>query len=92
MLVTDQKLKIFDKIKNFIKMYYTRQYAIYLLRWIISAFVMMPFMIVLEMYLPLWGNLLVGQIIGSLIFFGVDKRIFGQHKKDTLENELNKKL
>jgi hypothetical protein len=62
------------------KEFFTKQYAIYLARWIISAFVMMPIMLFLESILPLWGNLLVGQVFGSLIFFKIDKWIF---KEDT---------
>jgi hypothetical protein len=70
----------------------TKQYGIYHTRWQVSAIAMMPFMIGLEMLgLPLWLNLMIGQFIGALIFWEIDKRIFGQHRKDTLENEMNKK-
>jgi hypothetical protein len=62
------------------KDFLSKQYGIYLGRWVISAFVMMPIMILLESFLPLWGNLIVGQIFGSLIFFKIDKWIF---KEDT---------
>jgi hypothetical protein len=52
---------------------------------------MMPFMIGLEMLgLPLWLNLMIGQFIGACIFYSIDQWIFGQHRKDTLENEMNK--
>lgn len=78
---------------KYLKGLMTKQYGIYHTRWQISALVMMPFMIGLEMLgLPLWLNLMVGQFIGAIIFFEIDKRIFGQHKKDTLENELNKRM
>jgi hypothetical protein len=53
-----------------------KQYLIYHLRWQISAFVMMPIMLYLESNLPLWANLMVGQFIGAVIFFMIDKRIF----------------
>jgi len=66
-----------------------KQYGIYHLRWQISALVMMPIMIFLEAHLPLWGNLMVGQFVGALIFWEVDKRIFGHHDKDTTEKELS---
>jgi len=62
------------------KEYLTKRYFIYLIRWIVSAIVMLPVMMFLESILPLWGNLLVGQIFGSLIFFKIDKAIF---KDDT---------
>lgn len=50
---------------------------------------MLPFMLVLETYLPLWANLMIGQFIGAIIFWEIDKRIFGQHKKDTIESAMN---
>ena len=78
-------------MKKYLKTLFNKRYGIYHLRWQISAFVMLGPMIVLQMFgLPLWLNLMVGQFIGAIIFFEVDKRIFGQHKKDTLENEMNK--
>jgi len=68
---------------------FTKQYGIYHLRWQLSAWVMLPFMLVLETYLPLWANLMIGQFIGAIIFWEIDKRIFGQHKKDTIESAMN---
>ena len=62
------------------KEFFTKQYAIYLTRWVMSGIVMLPVMLFLESILPLWGNLLVGQVFGSLIFFKIDKWIF---KEDT---------
>lgn len=54
---------------------------------------MMPFMLLLEaLGFSLWVNLILGQIIGSLIFFGIDKRIFKHHDKDTIEKEITKVL
>jgi hypothetical protein len=77
-------------ILKYLKSLMTKQYGIYHTRWQISALVMMPFMIGLEMLgLPLWLNLMVGQFIGALIFWEIDKRIFGQHKKDTLEAKVS---
>ena len=62
------------------KDFLTKQYGIYLMRWIFSGLVMLPIMLFLESILPLWGNLLVGQVFGSLVFFKIDKWIF---KDDT---------
>ena len=60
-----------------IKSYFTRLYAVYFIRWQISTVVMMPFMVVLEWCgLGVVPNLIIAQIIGSLIFFRIDKYIF----------------
>ena len=68
----------------------TKKFAIYFTRWQISALVMMPFMLGLEMLgLPLWLNLMVGQAIGAFIFFEIDKWIFKDHKTDNIEDVLN---
>jgi len=53
-----------------------KRYIIYHLRWQISAFVMMPVMLLLEKYLPLWQNLMIGQFFGAIIFYNIDKYIF----------------
>lgn len=54
-----------------------KQKIIYYFRWILSAFVMMPLMIVLEWAgLPLWINLLLGQSMGAAVFWHVDRWIF----------------
>ena len=51
---------------------------------------MMPIMIFLEKQgLPLWCNLMIGQFVGALIFWNIDKLIFKHHNEDTLEKELN---
>jgi len=76
-------------LRKKIKKLFTKQYAIYHLRWQISAWIMLPFMLLLETYLPLWGNLMLGQFIGALIFWNIDKYIFKHHDKDTTENELS---
>ena len=65
-----------------------KRYAIYHLRWQISALVMLPIMMLLEAVLPLWGNLMLGQFIGALIFWEVDKRIFQQHNDTALEQKI----
>ena len=61
----------------FMKDFLTKKYFVYLLRWLISAFVMMPFMVFFEYIgITLTLNLILGQIIGSLIFFKIDDFIF----------------
>lgn len=54
---------------------------------------MMPIMMFLEAHLPLWQNLMVGQFVGAIIFWQIDKWIFKAHKEDSteefLENNLN---
>ena len=70
------------------KDYFTKRYVIYLIRWIISAFVMMPVMLFLESILPLWVNLIVGQVFGSIIFFKIDQWIF---KEDEIEIDIHVK-
>jgi len=66
-----------------------KRYAIYHLRWQISAWVMLPVMLFLESIVPLWANLMIGQFVGALIFWWIDKRIFKHHDEDTLESEMN---
>ena len=53
-----------------------RTYLIYHLRWQISALIMMPVMMFLEEHLPLYANLMLGQFVGAVVFWGIDKRIF----------------
>jgi len=54
-----------------------KRFLIYYGRWILSAFVMMPFMIAFEkMGLSLSANLIAGQTVGALIFYRIDKWIF----------------
>lgn len=61
----------------FMKDFLTKKYFVYLLRWLISAFVMMPFMLFFEyLGITLTVNLILGQIIGSVLFFKIDDFIF----------------
>ncbi len=63
--------------------YKTKLFGIYWGRWMLSAVVMMPFMILFEAYaVPLWLNLFLGQTIGAMIFFKIDKWIFGNKESD----------
>ena len=64
------------KIK-FPKSFFTKKFAVYLFRWLVSAFVMMPFMILFEQLgISIALNLILGQIIGAIIFFRIDSYIF----------------
>ena len=52
-------------------------FGIYWLRWMVSAVVMLPFMLLFEYIgLGLTLNLILGQTIGAVIFFKIDKFIF----------------
>ena len=66
----------------------SKKFFIYFLRWQISAWVMLPFMLILSAHLPLWLNLLIGQAIGSFIFWEIDKIIFKSHKTDNIEQSI----
>lgn len=52
-------------------------YLIYHARWQFATIVMLPLMLFLEARFPLWANLVIGQAFGALIFWFIDKRIFG---------------
>lgn len=62
-------------------------FSIYVLRWIVSGIVMIPIMQFFEPYLSLWANLLVTQIIGSFIFFFIDKTIFKHINTSTSDSK-----
>lgn len=54
-----------------------KRFAIYLIRWIISGFVMLPFMMFFEaLGLELAYNIILGQLIGACIFYKIDRFIF----------------
>ncbi|WP_104748916.1 hypothetical protein [Helicobacter cetorum] len=66
-------------LKKISKEYKTKLFFIYWLRWMLSAVVMLPFMEVFHYFnFPLWLNLFLGQTIGALIFFKLDKLIFSK--------------
>jgi len=70
--------------------YKTELFAIYWGRWMLSAFVMMPFMIIFEIWsIPLWANLIIGQTIGAIIFFKIDKMIFNGKESATVKEEFD---
>lgn len=70
--------------------YKTKLFGIYWGRWMLSAVVMMPFMILFEaLAIPLWVNLFLGQTIGAIIFFKIDKWIFGNKEAHAVEDEFN---
>jgi len=66
----------------------SKKFGVYFIRWQISAWVMLPFMLVLAAHLPLWLNLMMGQAIGSIIFWEIDKYIFKSHKTDNVEADI----
>ncbi|WP_104759423.1 hypothetical protein [Helicobacter bizzozeronii] len=64
-------------LKKLLVEYKSKLFVIYWLRWMLSAVVMLPFMLLFEwMHTPLWLNLFLGQTIGAIIFFKIDKFIF----------------
>lgn len=68
------------------------RFIIYYVRWIVSAFIMLPFMLICEKYeVSLWLNLLIGQSIGSVIFFNIDKMIFTMNKEFRNDTKQNKR-
>jgi len=76
-------------VTQFISQFKSKLFLIYWGRWMLSAIVMMPFMITLEyLSFPLWINLLIGQSIGSIIFFKIDGWIFKGKEAHTYEDEL----
>jgi len=76
---------------NFFKPYKSRLFGIYWGRWMLSALVMFPFMFLFNfLAIPLWLNLLLGQSIGAIIFFKIDKWIFKGLDAKTTEDEYNK--
>lgn len=71
-----EKSKNLDLIR-FIKSYFTKLYGVYFARWQLSTIIMLPFMLLFEyLEIPLTLNLILGQCIGSLIFFKIDHFIF----------------
>lgn len=77
-------------LRDLLQEYKTKLFGIYWGRWMLSALVMMPFMILFEAFaIPLWLNLLLGQTIGSIIFFKIDKWIFGNKEAHVVEDEFN---
>ena len=62
-----------------LKDFLTAKFAVYSARWIISGFVMLPFMLIMKYYdVPFAANVIIGQIIGAFIFYNIDKLIFRQ--------------
>lgn len=61
----------------------TVKFAVYLIRWIISGFVMLPFMLIMKYYdVPFSVNVITGQIIGVFIFYKIDGMIFKIKNKE----------
>lgn len=75
---------------NLLKEYKSKLFGIYWGRWMLSAVVMLPFMMLFEAFqIPLWLNLLLGQTIGALIFFKIDQWIFKGKEAEVIEKEFN---
>lgn len=65
------------------KDFLTVKFAVYLIRWIISGFVMLPFMLIMKYYDILFSvNVIIGQIIGAFIFYKIDGMIFKIKNKE----------
>lgn len=65
------------------KDFLTVKFAVYLIRWIISGFVMLPFMLIMKYYdIPFSVNVITGQIIGAFIFYKIDSMIFKTKNKE----------
>lgn len=65
------------------KDFLTVKFAVYLIRWIISGFVMLPFMLIMKYYdIPFSVNVITGQIIGAFIFYKIDGMIFKIRNKE----------
>lgn len=61
----------------------TVKFAVYVVRWIISGFVMLPFMLIMKYYdVPFSVNVITGQIIGAFIFYKIDGMIFRIKNKE----------
>jgi len=62
--------------------YFSYQFIIYLLRWIVSGIVILPFIYLLINYKCCKGkyqeyiHLILVQVIGAFIFYNIDKYIF----------------
>lgn len=66
-----------------LKDFLTVKFAVYLIRWIISGFVMLPFMLIMRYYdIPFSVNVITGQIIGAFIFYKIDSMIFKIKNKE----------
>lgn len=65
------------------KDFLTVKFAVYVVRWIISGFVMLPFMLIMKYYdIPFSVNVITGQIIGAFIFYKIDSMIFKIKNKE----------
>jgi len=68
--------------------YNIKRYLIYHLRWQVSAIIMMGPMMILQAFgFPLWLNLSIGQFIGAIIFYYIDKKIFSGREAKVVEEE-----
>ena len=58
-----------------------KQFLIYLVRWQLSS----PLLAICLMFLPfgIVANTIISNLIGGIIFFWIDKRIFGRNEHET---------
>ena len=64
-------------------------YLVYHLRWQVSAWLMLPLMLLLESLLPLWANLMAGQFFGAIVFWFIDKKIFEKNHEEEVQDTMN---
>ena len=58
-----------------LKDFLTAKFAVYSTRWIMSGFVMLPFMLIMKYYdVPFAANVIIGQIIGGFTWVQITKR------------------
>lgn len=70
-----------------LKDFLTAKFAVYAARWIISGFVMLPFMLIMKYYdVPFAANVIIGQIIGAFIFYKIDSMIFQMREHNDKHN------
>lgn len=70
-----------------LKDFLTAKFAVYSARWIMSGFVMLPFMLIMKYYdVPFAANVIIGQIIGAFIFYKIDSMIFQMREHNDKHN------
>ncbi len=57
-----------------------KRYSLYLGRWQLSTLILAPVAIILSSFNP-WIQIIIGNFIGGLIFFWIDRLIFKKNDK-----------
>lgn len=66
-----------------LKDFLTVKFAVYVIRWVVSGFVMLPFMLIMKYYdVPFSANVIIGQVIGAFVFYKIDGMIFRIKNKE----------